>query len=253
MIARTEEEKAGLRQAGNILTRVLRETAARVVPGVSTAALDLSAEKLVRAAGAVPAFLNYQPEGAKYPFPAALCVSVNDEVVHGIPSEERLVKDGDLVMLDLGLSYGGYFADAALTICAGACDEKGMRLIRATEEALEATIKVARPGAAVGDLGAAIEAVAKKYGFGVVEELGGHSLGRVPHEKPFVSNVGKRGEGVKLVEGLVLAIEPMVLSGGEEVVVRRNGWTVAAKDRARTAHFEHTVAVTRSGAQILTK
>jgi methionyl aminopeptidase len=145
MIAKTAQEIAGLRAAGKLLAQALREVSSLVVPGVNTAELDLAAEKFIRDHGAVPAFLNYKPEGASYAFPAALCVSINDEVVHGIPSEERVVEDGDLIMLDLGLSLGGYFADAAVTVCAGTCDEKGKVLIEATEEAFKAALKVAKP------------------------------------------------------------------------------------------------------------
>lgn len=252
MIAKTTEEIAGLRVAGNLLAEALRKTAALVAPGVTTAALDLAAERFVREQGGVPAFLNYQQEGSSYPFPAALCVSINEEVVHGIPSEGRIVQAGDLVMLDLGLSLNGYFVDAAVTVCAGACDERGQTLIRATEEALTEALKIARPGARMGDLGTAIASVAQKYGLGVVEELGGHSLGRVPHEPPFVPNTGKAGTGPKLIEGLVLAIEPIFTEGGGAVELAPDGWTYVTRDGSRSAETEHTVLITKDGAEILT-
>jgi methionyl aminopeptidase len=252
MIAKTPEEIKNLRQAGTILAKALRDTAKLVVPGVATAALDLAAEKFVRDAGGVPAFLNYKPDGAAYPFPAALCVSINDEVVHGIPSEERIVAEGDIVMLDLGLSYNGYFADAAITVCAGVCDEKAKVLIEATQEALGDAIKLARPGARMGDISAAIEAVAKKYKLGVVEELGGHSLGTVPHEPPFVPNAGRVGQGPILEEGLVLAIEPIFTEGRGDLELMPDEWTYVTADRSRSAETEHTVLITKNGAEVLT-
>ena len=252
MIAKTKEDIAGLRAAGKLLAEALRHTAALVRPGVNTAELDLAAEKFIREAGAVPAFLNYKPEGASYAFPAALCVSINDEVVHGIPSEEYVIEEGDLVMLDLGLSLNGYFADAAITVCAGECDEKGKVLIQATEEACKAAIKVAKPGARMGDIGAAIQAVAKKYGLGVVEELGGHSLGKVPHESPFVPNTGVAGKGHVLEEGLVLAIEPIFTEGGGDIELMEDEWTYVTADGSRSAETEHTVLITKDGAEVLT-
>lgn len=252
MIATKEGELENLRTAGQILGRILRELAAKVRPGVSTAALDLNASQLIESAGAKPAFLGYKPEDAAYPYPAALCVSVDDEVVHGIPSERRVLREGELVMLDLGLSYQGYFADAAVTVCVGACDERGVTLIKATEEALKAAVKVVRPGARTGDIGAAIAAVAKKYGLGVVEDLGGHSLGTVPHEKPFIPNVGKVGEGDLLKEGHVIAIEPIFTEGKGDIVLAEDQWTYKTADGSRSAETEHTILVTKEGAEILT-
>lgn len=252
MIAKTQEEINGLRAAGKLLAQALRHTATFVRPGANTAELDLEAEKFIRDHGAVPAFLNYKPEGASYAFPAALCISINDEVVHGIPSEEYVVEEGDLVMLDLGLSLNGYFADAAITVCAGTLDEKGKMLIDATEEAFRAALKVAKPGARMGDIGAAIEATAKKYGLGVVEELGGHSLGRVPHEPPFVPNTGKAGTGHVLEEGLVIAIEPIFNEGSGDIELMEDEWTYVTADGSRSAETEHTVLITKDGAEILT-
>lgn len=252
MIATTQEDISGLRAAGKLLAQALRHTTALVVPGVTTAELDLAAEKFIREHGAVPAFLDYKPEGASYAFPAALCVSINDEVVHGIPSEECVIEEGDLVMLDLGLSLNGYFADSARTVCVGECDEKGRALVAATEEAFKAALKVAKPGARMGDIGAAIEAVAKKHGFGVVEELGGHSLGLVPHEGPFVPNTGKAGKGHVLEEGLVLAIEPIFTEGVGDIELMEDEWTYVTADGSRSAETEHTVLITKNGAEVLT-
>ncbi len=257
MIATTPEEITGLRAAGKLLAEALRHAASLVAPGITTAALDLAAEEFIRENGGIPAFLNYTPEGASYAFPAALCVSINDEVVHGIPSEERVIAEGDLVMLDLGLSLHGYFADAAVTVVAGQSDkqsdERGKILIEATEEAFKEALKVAKPGARMGDIGAAIEAVARKYGLGVVEDLGGHSLGRVPHEPPFVPNTGKVGTGHVLEEGLVLAIEPIFTEGAGDIELMEDEWTYVTADGSRSAETEHTVLITKTGAEVLTK
>lgn len=252
MIAKTKEEIDGLRAAGKLLAEALRHTAALVKPGINTAELDLQSEKFIRSNGGVPAFLDYKPEGASYAFPAALCVSINDEVVHGIPSEERVVAEGDLVMLDLGLSLNGYFADTAITVVAGEGDEKGKVLIQATEEAFKAALKVAKPGARMGDIGAAIEAVAHKYGLGVVEDLGGHSLGLVAHEPPFVPNTGVAGKGHILEEGLVLAIEPIFTEGKGDIELMEDEWTYVTADGSRSAETEHTVLITKNGAEVLT-
>lgn len=252
MIATTQADINGLRAAGKLLAEALRHTAKLVAPGVTTAALDLEAEKYIRDGGAVPAFLNYKQEGSVYPFPAALCVSVNEEVVHGIPSEERVIQDGDIVMLDLGLSLDGYFADAALTVIAGGGSEEDKKLVAATEEAFKAALKVARPGARIGDIGAAIEATAKKYGLGVVGDLGGHSLGRVAHEPPFVPNTGRAGTGPEIVEGLVLAIEPIFTLGRGDIELMPDEWTYVTADRSRSAETEHTVLITKDGAEVLT-
>ncbi|MEK7613026.1 MAG: type I methionyl aminopeptidase [Patescibacteria group bacterium] len=253
MIAKTEEEISNLRTAGKLLSGILRELAKEVRPGISTAALDLKASQLIEKAGAKPAFLGYQPDDAAYPYPAALCISIDDEVVHGIPSESRILAAGELVMLDLGLSYNGYFADAAITVCAGRCDAKGERLIAATREALSAAIQTVKAGVHTGDIGAAIAAVAKKYNLSVVEDLGGHALGKVPHEKPFIANVGNAGEGEVLEEGLVIAIEPIFTEGKGDIVLADDQWTYHTVDGSRSAEFEHTILITKNGAEVLTQ
>lgn len=252
MIAKTDEEIKNLRKAGKILAGALRHTASLVKPGITTAALDLAAEEYIRKEGGEPAFLNYAQDNSAYPFPAALCVSINDEVVHGIPSEERVVEEGDLVMLDLGVNYNGYFSDAALTVCAGACDSAGEILIKATEEALQAAIKICKPGMQVGDIGAAIAGVARKYKLGVVEDLGGHGLGKVPHEEPHIPNVGVKGRGVTLLLGSVIAIEPIFTEGSGDVVLGDDEWTYRTFDGSRSAETEHTILITKDGAEILT-
>ena len=252
MIAKTEEEITNLRKAGNILAGALRHVATLVKPGITTAALDLAAEQCIRDNGGEPAFLNYKPDGASYPFPAALCVSINDEVVHGIPSEEKRIEEGDLVMLDLGVSYNGYFSDAAVTVFAGKADEAGQRLADATEEALKAAIKIIKPGVRTGDIGAVIQAVAKKYNFAVVEDLGGHSLGKVPHEKPYIGNVGTAGKGEVLPEGLVIAVEPIFTEGKGDIELDADEWTYRTADGSRAAETEHTILITKNGCEVLT-
>jgi methionyl aminopeptidase len=252
MIAKTEDEIKNLQKSGKILADALRHVATLVKPGVTTAALDLAAEEFLREAGGEPAFLNYTPEGAQYPFPAVLCVSINDEVVHGIPSEARTVQEGDMVMLDLGVSYNGYFSDAAITVFAGEGDESGKKLIEATQEALKAAIKIIKPGVRTGDIGAAIVAVAKKYKFAVVEELGGHSLGLVPHEKPYIGNTGTAGKGEVLQEGLVIAVEPIFTEGKKDIILDADEWTYRTKDGSRSAETEHTILITKNGCEVLT-
>lgn len=251
MIAKTEDEIKNLRKAGKLLAEVLRDTAKLVREGVTTAALDLAAEAQIVKNAAVPVFLGYT-EGGSTPYPAALCVSVNDEVVHGIPSEKRVLKNGDIVSLDLGLSYNGFFVDSAITVCVGACDEAAQKLIEATKEATNEAIKAAKVGGRIGDIGAAVERVAQKYNFTIVEDLGGHAVGKAVHEKPFVPNEGREGSGEKLVEGLVLAIEPMLCEGKGTIVLDEDQWTYRMRDRKRAAHFEHTVLLTKNGPEILT-
>jgi len=252
MIVTTNEELQSLRKSGKLLADTLRALKKEVKPGVTSAHLDLLAEKMIREGGGVPAFLNYKQEGSAYPFPAALCVSINDEVVHGIPTEQKIIKEGDVVMLDLGVSYNGYFTDAAVTVIAGEGDEKGKTLVAATEEAFKAALKVIKPGSRMGDIGAAIEAVARKYYFSVAEDLGGHSLGLVPHEAPYVANTGKPGTGEVLVEGLVLAVEPIFTEGRGAIELDVDQWTYRTRDGSRSAETEHTILVTKDGAEILT-
>jgi methionyl aminopeptidase len=252
MIAKTDIELENLRHAGKVLSYVIKETMKAAQEGVTTADLDLLAEKLIREEGAVPAFLNYKPRGAKYPYPAALCVSVNDEVVHGIPSKEHVLQKGDMVTLDLGLSYNGYFVDSARTLFVGEGDPKGQKLMDATREALSVAIQAAKVGGRVGDIGAAVEVVARRYSFAVVEELGGHAVGKGVHEKPFIANFGVVGEGEKLVDGLVLALEPILSEGKGTISLMEDEWTYVTRDGSRAAHFEQTILLTPDGPEILT-
>lgn len=252
MIAKKESDIENLRAGGKILSEVLKEVASHVKVGVTTASLDLLAEQLIRRAGAIPAFLNYKPSGAAYPYPAVLCISVNDEVVHGIPSEERILEEGDIVTLDLGLSFEGMFVDSAVTVCAGQCDARAQKLLAATREALSIGIAAVHVGGHIGDIGAAVERVAKRYGLAVVAELGGHALGKKPHEQPFIPNVGRAGTGEKIKEGMVLALEPIFTEGKGDIELLSDQWTYVTRDHSRAAHFEKTILVTKNGAEILT-
>ena len=253
MIAKTEQERDTVRAAGRALAEVLDVLEGMVAPGVKASELDLRAEEEIRRRGCVPAFLGYKQEGSAYPFPATLCVSINDEVVHGIPTEDKVLEEGDLVMLDLGLSLDGYFADSARTLCVGVCDEKAERLINATREALAVAVATARVGNTMGDIGAAVEAVAKKYGYSTAEDLGGHALGKKPHEPPYIPNIGPKGSGEKIKEGMVLALEPIFTEGNGRITLDADQWTYRTADGSRSCEFEHTILVTKDGAEILTK
>jgi methionyl aminopeptidase len=253
MIITTAEERASLIEGGARLAAILRELSAMVAPGVSTEALDDRAEALIREGGDEPSLIGYTPEGAARPYPATLCVSVNDEVVHGIPNESpKLLKEGDIVGLDLVLTHEGIFVDAALTVPVGQVSAESVKLMRATQEALAAGIAAARPGARLGDLGAAIQHEIERAGFSAVRELGGHGVGAAVHEEPFIGNVGQRGTGEELVEGMVLALEPIAAAGKAAVSLAPDGYTFRTKDGSRSAHFEHTILIEKDGARIIT-
>lgn len=244
---RTPAEIDAIAAAGDVLGRLHGELRAHVVPGVTTGELDRIAEAFIRShPGAVPAFKGL------YGFPASLCISVNEEVVHGIPSRKRVLHEGDIVSVDAGVEMDGWFSDAAVTHAVGAVDPSARRLLEVTARALDAGIAEARPGQRLGDLGHAIQAVAERAGFSIVRALVGHGIGRDPHEDPQVPNYGRRGRGIELVPGMILAIEPMVNEGGAGVLTLEDRWTVVTIDRKRSAHFEHTVAVTENGPRVLT-
>ena len=258
IIIKTKEEIEILREGGKHLATVLYKLKEKVAPGVSTKDLDLYAEKLIREMGDTPAFLNYRPAGAKTPFPASLCVSVNDEVVHGIPSKKRILKEGDIVSLDLGLKHGGLFTDMALTVLVavpvGKINLANQKLIDITQQALQIGIDAARVGNTVGDIGYAIESFVRsqKNKYGIVEVLSGHGVGRAIHEDPYIPNFGKAGKGEKLVSGMVIAIEPMINLGSKNVTIDDDDWTFRTADRKNSAHFEHTILITNGEAEILT-
>jgi methionyl aminopeptidase len=225
---------------------VLEELVRAAAPGVTTAELDRLARARTRALGAEPAFLGY------HGYPAALCVSVNDEVVHGIPSEERVLAEGDVVGLDFGVVLDGWYGDSARTVPVGRISAAAARLLEVTEGALARAIAAARPGGRLGDLGAAVQAFAEPRGFTVVRDFVGHGIGRRLHEPPQIPNVGAAGTGPVLRAGMVLAIEPMVNAGGSEVSTLDDGWTAVTEDGSLSAHFEHTVAITENGPEVLT-
>lgn len=256
MIARLEHERATLREGGRRLALILRSVAGAVRPGVATAELDRIAEDGIRAAGGAPVFQGYRTQPTDPPYPASLCVSINDEVVHGVPREDRIIGDGDLVGLDLGMRYpasGGLVTDMAVTIGVGAITPPAGRLLAATAAALAEGIAVLRAGVRLGDLGHRIQQRLERDNLGVVRELVGHGVGRALHEEPQVPNYGAAGTGAVLREHQVLAIEPMATLGGGEVALAPDGWMWRTRDGSLAAHFEHTVIVTRSGVEVLTK
>ncbi len=252
IIIKTDSEIARLKKGGPILAAILREVADAVKPGITTKALDDLAHKLIIDAGCTPAFLNYKPEGADRPYPATLITSINDEVVHGIPSD-RILKDGDIISLDLGLNYEGVFLDHAVTVAVGEIQPKDKELLSVTAHALAVGIEAITTGATTGDVGYAIENFVKPYKLGIVRDLSGHGVGRAIHEDPYVPNFGKKGKGATLKPGMVIAIEPMLTRGSEDIVLMPDGYTLKTSDGSRSAHFEHTVLITEEGAEILTK
>lgn len=253
-MVKTEEEIAILREGGKRLAAVVVEVAKAVRPGVTTRELNDLAEKLIREKGDTPSFLGYTPSGAKRPFPAAICISINEEVVHGIANEDpRTIQDGDIVSLDCGVTHKGLITDHAISVIAGATkDADTLALLQATKDAMMAGIAAAKGGARVGDISAAIEKVGVERGYGIVYELGGHGVGHKVHEEPYIPNVGDAGTGEILMPGLVIAIEPMLTEGTPRVKLMPDGYTFVTKDGSRAAHFEHTILITDGKPEILT-
>jgi methionyl aminopeptidase len=251
---KSKEEIERLKIGGQKLARILRLTAQEAKEGVSTDFLNDFAHKLILKEGGKSAFYNYTPIGARRPFPADICISINDEIVHGIPNENpKILKDGDVVGIDAGLTYDGLITDHAVTIAIGQVSKESANLISRTREALLAGIKQAVIGNRVGDIGSAIEKVAKSANLTVIEGLSGHGVGYHVHEPPFVSNSGKSGTGELLVEGMVIAIEPMFSLGSSKIKIAKDGYTYLTSDGSLSAQFEHTVAITKDGPIILTK
>jgi methionyl aminopeptidase len=247
------EEIARMRRAGEILVDVLDALRVELRPGVSTAELDRIADEIIRGAGAVPSFKGYRAGGAP-PFPGSICASLNDEVVHGIPSSRRRVRDGDVVSLDVGCIWEGWHADCARTWAVGAVPGRVQQLIDATWRGMEAGVAAAVPGNRLGDVGAAIEAVANRHGYGIVRPFVGHGIGQQMHEDPQVPNYGRPGTGLRIEAGMCFAIEPMFnLGGGDDVMLLDDGWTVVTEDGSISAHFENTITVTDTGPQVLTE
>jgi len=254
IIIKTKEEIEILREGGKRLATILHKVKAKVAPGISTKDLDVYAEKLVRDMGDEPAFLNYKPSGAKTPYPASLCVSVNDEVVHGIPKNDRILKEGDIVAIDLGLKHKGMFTDMAISVPVGSVTPGAAKLMETTEKALMVGISAACGGGRIGDIGHAIESfVRSSHKYGIVEVLSGHGVGRAIHEDPYVPNFGDSGSGAKLTPGMVIAIEPMLNAGTKNVILQDDDYTFRTADGKKSAHFEHTILITEGEPEILTK
>ena len=247
VVLKSSQEIEKMRRAGQIVREVLELVRSKVKPGVSTFDLEKAAETRLKELGVKAAFKGY------HGYPCVLCTSVNSEVVHGIPSPKRVLKQGDIVSVDFGVVVDGYYGDSAITVPVGDIDDDAARLLRVTEQSLQAAIAVVKPGATLGDVGAAVQGVVEREGFSVVRDFVGHGIGSQMHEDPQVPNYGQRGQGMKLKPGMVIAIEPMVNAGKPEVMVLDDGWTAVAKDGSMSAHFEHTVAVTADGARILTE
>jgi methionyl aminopeptidase len=243
---RSAAELEQMRDAGRLVGEVLTELSAHVEAGVTTADLDAMAEKRIRAAGGVPAFKGY------HGYPATICASINNEVIHGIPSARRVLNAGDIISLDVGAVLNGYFGDSAVTVPVGSITEQAALLLRVTEESLFKAIDQVRPGKRVSDISHAVQQHVESFGFSVVREFVGHGIGQKMHEEPQIPNYGEPGHGPRLAEGMVLAIEPMVNAGKPAVKVLADGWTAVTKDGSLAAHFEHTVAVTSGDPWILT-
>jgi methionyl aminopeptidase len=246
IVCKSPAEIERMRAANGLVADVLAELSGMVVPGVTTAELDAAAEKLVRAGGAEPAFKGYRG------YPCTLCASVNEQVVHGIPSARALV-EGDIISLDMGVKLNGFFGDSAVTVPVGRVSDEAAMLLRVTREALDKGIVQVRLGGRISDIGHAIQQHVEAHGFSVVREFVGHGIGAALHEEPQIANYGEPGRGPRLAEGMVLAIEPMVNAGRPAVKVLSDGWTAVTKDGRLSAHFEHTVAVTKNGPLVLTQ
>ncbi|HEY0759473.1 MAG TPA: type I methionyl aminopeptidase [Acidisarcina sp.] len=248
IMIKTTQEIEKMRRAGKIVHDVLEHVREHVKAGATTLDLENAAEQKIAELGAVPAFKGYRG------FPCVLCTSVNEEVVHGIPSSDRKLRDGDIVSIDCGVVIDGYYGDSAITVPVGAkVSESAKRLLEVTQESLASAIREVKPGATLGDIGAAVQEVVEAGGFSVVRDFVGHGIGTRMHEDPQVPNYGRRGQGTRLREGMVIAIEPMVNAGRAGVQVLNDGWTAVTEDGSLSAHFEHTVAVTAKGAVVLTQ
>ena len=246
IIRKTRAEIEKMSYAGQIVARVLRRLSVMVEPGITTRELDFEAERMIREAGAYPTFKGY------HGYPASICASINDEVVHGIPGNRKL-REGDIIGIDCGATYQGYVGDSAVTVAVGPVSKDVVRLMEATRESLYKAIEKCRVGNRLGDVCNAVQAHVEPLGYSIVRNYCGHGIGRAMHEEPQVPNYGRPGTGPVLREGLVLAIEPMVNLGRHETKVLSDGWTVITLDGRPSAHFEHTVAITSEGPQILTE
>jgi methionine aminopeptidase, type I len=246
VVLKSQQEIEKMRRAGQVVREVLELVRGQVKPGATTYDLEKAADARLKELGIKAAFKGY------HGYPCVLCTSVNSEVVHGIPSPKRVLREGDIVSVDFGVVVDGYYGDAAITVPVGQIDSESARLLKVTEASLQAGIAAVKPGATLGDVGAAVQGVVEGEGFSVVRDFVGHGIGVQMHEDPQVPNYGQAGRGMKLRPGMVIAIEPMVNAGKPDVMVLEDGWTAVAKDGSMSAHFEHTVAVTDTGARILT-
>jgi methionyl aminopeptidase len=247
IVCRSAAELRRIKAANQLVGRVLEVVREAVAPGITTADLDALAERAIRDGGAAPAFKGYKG------YPATICASLNEQVVHGIPSSKMALKEGDIISIDLGALLEGFYGDSAVTVGVGAIAPKATELLRVTEESLWKGIDAVRPGARISDIGHAVQKHVEAYGFSVVREFVGHGIGSELHEEPQIPNYGEPGRGPRLAEGMVLAIEPMVNAGGAGVKVLQDGWTAVTSDRSLSAHFEHTVAVTSDGVEVLSR
>ncbi|MFA6553208.1 MAG: type I methionyl aminopeptidase [Patescibacteria group bacterium] len=241
------EDIAKLIEGGKRLAHVVHQVASAVRPGISTATLDELTEHLIAESGGQPSFKGYND------YPASACISINEGVVHGIPSTKRKIKEGDVVGVDIGLEYQGLFTDMAVTVGVGKVSPEAKKLIEVTKKSLDRAIALVKPGVALGDIGHTVQQYAESFGFSVVKSLVGHGVGYAVHEEPKIPNFGKPGRGLRLSAGMVIAIEPMVNIGGDGVITLSDGWTIVTSDGAYSAHFEHTIAVTETGHRILTQ
>jgi methionyl aminopeptidase len=245
LMIKSPPEIEAMRRAGAVVGQFFEEVKALIRPGITTGSLEEFADRFIQRCGVRSAFKGYMG------YPAHLCTSLNEEVVHGIPSWDRVVLEGDILSIDFGVMRDGFFGDAAKTFSVGAVDPESLRLLDATERSLFAGIEAAGPAARLGDISAAVQSTVETEGFSVVRDFVGHGIGRSMHEEPQIPNFGTRGTGPRLHPGMTLAIEPMVNAGGWAVKVREDGWTVETRDKKRSAHFEHTIAVTEKGFRIL--
>ncbi|MCQ2450693.1 MAG: type I methionyl aminopeptidase [Clostridia bacterium] len=246
IVLKTERELSIMREACKISAQALKLVGSAVEPGITTGELDEMAEKFIRSKGAVPNFKNYQG------YPATACISINNEVIHGIPSKNRKICAGDIVSVDLGAKFEGYHGDNAATFACGDVSPEAKRLMDVTKQSLFKGIAAARPGSRIGDISFAVQQYVEKNGFSVVRDFVGHGIGTEMHEPPEVPNFGTPGRGIRLLPGMTIAIEPMVNAGKYGVSVQPDGWTVLTRDGSLSAHFEHTVVITKDGAKIMT-
>lgn len=249
---KSDRDLQKMRKAGQVVADILKLMRDMIKPGVDTLTLDLAAQELVEKAGAKPAFKGYVVPWAPVPFPGTICASVNNEIVHGIPSKERVLEEGDIISIDTGACLNGFFGDACCTYAVGKISESRQRLLDKTLEALHSGMDAVKPGATLGDIGFAVESTVTPFGYGLVRDYSGHGIGRKMHEAPQVPNFGEPGTGITLKKAMTICIEPMVMTGGEEVEVLSDGWTVVTKDGSDAAHFENSLAVTENGVEVLT-